>query len=109
MTLLSLIKIVIVVYLKLERDEMKKITFMVALLALFGTYSFSEEIDLDIANSSFIDEAEYDTEDQVLILHIDGTEYQYENVPKDVAEEFEDAYSAGEYYNENIKGQYDRY
>ena len=88
---------------------MKKILTTIAILTLFGTQLFSDEIDLDISSSSFIENAEYNTDDQTLILNLDGTEYQYENVPEEVAEELEDAYSAGEYYNENIKGQYDRY
>ncbi len=88
---------------------MKKILTTIAILTLFGTQLFSDEIDLDISSSSFIENAEYNTDDQTLILNLDGTEYQYENVPEEVAEELEDAYSVGEYYNENIKGQYDRY
>jgi hypothetical protein len=91
--------------------KMRKVVLLAALSFLLLTPStiVAEEKELDIADSSFIEEAQYDTEDQTLILYIDGNEYQYEDVPEDVAEEFEDAYSAGEYYNENIKGQYDRY
>ena len=88
---------------------MKKTTIIVATLLLFSTLGFAEEVELDIASSSFIDEAEYDSDAETLILTLNGSEYTYENVPEDVAEELEDAYSAGEYYNENIKGQYDRY
>jgi hypothetical protein len=88
---------------------MKLLTAVVVSMVLSMSYGVAEEKDLDISNSSFIEDAQYDNDDKTLIMHIDGREYEYQDVPEDVADDFEDAYSAGEFYNENIKGQYERY
>ena len=64
--------------------------------------------DIKTAESSNIAKVEYD--DDAKKLHVtfkNGGTYEYDDVPKDVAEGFEAAESAGKYFHANIvKGGY---
>lgn len=54
--------------------------------------------------------ASYDEENRVLRIRFrDLGEYEYDNVPKDVAEGLFQAGSAGRYFASNIKGRYRYY
>lgn len=63
-------------------------------------------------NSSWIDSVEWNDDDWTLTIYkSDGDSLEYGDVPFDVAEEFEthvgENYSAGQFYNQNIKDEYD--
>lgn len=58
-----------------------------------------------IVASSLIAAIEYNPETQQMILYWNkGGQQAYENVPKEVYEEFVNAESVGKYYNQKIKG-----
>lgn len=67
----------------------------------------SEYESIDTSRSSFIEDANYDADNEHLILDLNGTNYEYCDVPEDVWEEFQDADSLGSYFNAEIKGNYD--
>jgi hypothetical protein len=64
---------------------------------------------VDASRSSFIRNAEYYGDKSgvgFLILNFKGKEYIFEGVPKQVWQEFRNAPSFGQYYNQNIRGRY---
>lgn len=66
--------------------------------------------DINIPDSSNIAAVRYDDDTQTLQVDFKngGATYEYANVPKDVAEGFESAPSAGKYFHANIRlGGYD--
>lgn len=63
-----------------------------------------EELNRD--DSSFIGAGWYDPSEEYMILDLNGTYYQYCNLPEEVWEEFKYADSLGKYYNASIKGDY---
>ena len=60
----------------------------------------------DTSRSSFIEKAYYNSRKDYLILNLNGTNYQYCGVPKDIWKNFKKAGSLGSYYNYKIKGEY---
>ena len=70
-----------------------------------------EEV-MDTSRSSWIEQAvfaaEPDSEAGLLIVQIQGEKITYLDVPRSVWEEFKKADSAGKYYGERIKQQYER-
>jgi hypothetical protein len=62
-------------------------------------------------DSDFISHVDYNEENNRLSIYISNSdkrlEYTYKNVPKQVFEEFINAYSKGKYYNKYIKGEYE--
>lgn len=64
--------------------------------------------DIKTPDSSNIAAVRYDDDTQKLEIDFkQGGTYEYDNVPKDVAEGFESAPSAGKYFHANIvKGGY---
>lgn len=60
-----------------------------------------------LTNSSSILDAEYDNETQTLTIQFaSGRRYTFTGVPPSVYEGLIDAASAGQYFHQNIKGQY---
>jgi len=72
-----------------------------------NTVDISEYRDVDTSGSSFMRGGSYDAVDDYLILNLNGTNYNYCDVPEYIVDDLEDASSHGSYYNSNIKGQYD--
>ncbi len=63
--------------------------------------------DLDTSKSSWIEGAWYDDDNQYMIMNLDGTYYQYCEVPESVWSKYKKAESFGSDYNAYIKGDYD--
>lgn len=58
-------------------------------------------------SSSVIDSLEYDSDDQILIVHFNnGSSYQYTGVSEDTFLALKDANSVGKYFSENIRNSY---
>jgi vacuolar-type H+-ATPase subunit I/STV1 len=67
------------------------------------------KVKMDSVNSSMISAVGYDHTHNYSDLYVrfsSGKIYVYRGVPHDVFDELRDAFSVGEYYNENIKGKY---
>lgn len=67
----------------------------------------SDYESIDTSRSSFIEDARYNPDSEHLILDLNGTNYEYCDVPEDIWAEFQDADSLGSYFNYEIKGNYD--
>lgn len=63
-------------------------------------------IKLQHAESSHIKGAAYDADTQVLVISFAKADYSYSGVSEDVARDFEQAPSAGQFLETNIKGHY---
>ena len=58
-------------------------------------------------SSSNIRGIDYDAESKTLTVHfISGSAYKYKGVPQDVAEDFENAGSPGQFFAANVKDVY---
>jgi len=69
-------------------------------------WSFLSEADF-VQGSSFVGEVNYNEDAQEMKISLNGTVYEYCNVPQRVFDGFEGAPSKGAYYNRIIKGQFD--
>jgi hypothetical protein len=70
-----------------------------------GPWSAGDE-RCETPNSSFIDEACYDADEEQLTLVLNGRRYTYCGVDEDLFEELVEAASPGRVYNSEIKGRY---
>lgn len=68
--------------------------------------SRAKTIQLDI-DSTAIGTATYRNGKLYVEFARDGSQYIYNDVPKSVAQELEDADSAGQYFNDEIRDNYD--
>lgn len=57
-------------------------------------------------NESWIKKVDYDTESKEMNIHMSNKIYTCVDVPEDVFSEFERAGSKGQFFNSNVKGQY---
>lgn len=69
-----------------------------------STFEYTRELDTQV--SGLVDEAYYNENTGDLAVDLNDKVYVYKSVPADVADLFEDANSAGEFYNDHIKRQY---
>ena len=60
-----------------------------------------------ISRSSFIERLCYDSKEQYVIVSLKGTYYHYCEVPPSNVADWKQADSMGQYYNAQIKGQFD--
>jgi hypothetical protein len=70
-----------------------------------GPWSAGDE-RCETPNSSFIDEACYDADEEQLTLVLNGRSYTYCGVDEDLFEELVEAASPGRVYNSRIKGRH---
>lgn len=84
---------------------MRLLLVMAALVMVCGCRSAGEAVDL---KSSAIRRATYDDASRTLTLHFgSGAVYDYAGVPAPVFQELQTAESAGRYYHDHIRGQYE--
>ena len=62
---------------------------------------------LNTDKSSFVGGAWYDQNNQYMLIRLRDTYYHYCGLPENVWNNFKRAESFGEYYNQNIKGNFD--
>lgn len=67
----------------------------------------SDFLTTNTSNSSFINNAYYDPDEEYLILNLNWTYYHWCDVPKDVRNWFKTADSKWSYYNKFIKWEFD--
>jgi len=58
------------------------------------------------SGSSWISGAKYDTETQIMQVYIGSDTYECVGVPEGVWSAFKNAGSKGQFFNKNIRGQY---
>lgn len=63
-------------------------------------------LDAFDGTSSFVEDALYNQNTQILYLNLNGTVYAYIDVPETVYLDFVEADSAGAFYRNNIKGKF---
>ena len=62
---------------------------------------------MSFVNDSWITKVTYREDKQQMEIIMNGTAYLFCNVPLSIYNEFKESDSRGEYYNDNIKGNYD--
>lgn len=62
---------------------------------------------LNTSESSFVNGAWYDGEENYMIIKLNSTYYHYCDIPRSIWNDFKVAESFGSYYNYSIKGNYD--
>jgi hypothetical protein len=61
----------------------------------------------DVTRSSFIQRVCYDSNNQYMLISLNGTWYHYCEIPQRIIAALKQADSMGRYYNSDIKGQFD--
>lgn len=71
-------------------------------------FSFNEQdFDAFTHSSSFVGNVRYDNDSQEMSVLLNGKRYEFCGVPRRTFDGFQGASSKGEYFNRNIKGQFD--
>ena len=69
-------------------------------------FSCSSSFDDSFSDDSWINNASYNSQTEILIIEMHHKEYTFIGVPNDVWEGFKNASSKGGYYHQYIRGKY---
>ena len=84
-------------------NQLKKLSFKFS--EIMGAAGEERELEFD-EPSSFVGTCTYTPDLQSMEVQLNGTTYNYCNVPQRIFEQFKEASSKGQFYNREIKGVY---